>query len=352
MTRNAVVMGARGRLGWAVTQALARQGWRVVAQVRPGAPVPAAPEGVTWRPAGVDETDALAQMPGGVHCVVHALNPAYTRQAWRTEAQGLLDASLALARRSGATLLFPGNVYNFGADMPAVLTEDTPQRPTTALGRARVSLEQRLQVEASQGVRSVVLRAGNFFGGGTGTWLDRVMAKDLHRGRFTYPGPLDVPVAWAYLPDLATAVADLASLCVASAPPQPVGSHEVLHFRGHDLRGQNWLCALQGIANSSMPSGDKSHLYVKRDSELAVRGMPWSVMRLLGWVQPELQAVCDMRYLWQRPHTLSNERLRQRLGAEPHTDWPMALAAAWRELAPGAQPEAPAAVRAPAPRTA
>lgn len=351
MTRNAVVMGARGRLGWAVTQALARQGWRVVAQVRPGVRVPAALDGVTWCPAGVDETDALGQMPGRVHCVVHALNPAYTRQAWRTEAQGLLDASLALARRTGATLLFPGNVYNFGAAMPAVLTEDTPQRPTTALGQARVALEQRLQAEASQGVRSVVLRAGHFFGGGTGTWLDRVMAKDLDRGRFTYPGPLDVPVAWAFLPDLANALAELASLCAASAPHQPVGSHEVLHFRGHDLSGRDWLSGLQKIANSPISSSVKAYFHVKKSAELAVKGMPWPAMRLLGWVQPELQAVCDMRYLWERPHTLANARLCQRLGAEPHTEWTMAMAAAWRDLAP-ALPNAPAAARVPVQRTA
>lgn len=52
-------------------------------------------------------------------------------------------------------------------------------------------------------MRSVVIRAGDFFGGGTGTLLDRVLAKDLARGRLGLPGAIDVATPFAYLPDLA-----------------------------------------------------------------------------------------------------------------------------------------------------
>ena len=111
-----------------------------------------------------------------------------------------IDQSLAL----GALLLFPGNVYNFGAGMPAVLDAHTPQRPTTPLGQVRVALEQQLaQAVATQGLRAIIVRAGDFFDAGQGTWLDQVIARKLLQGVMTWPGPLNVPHAWAYLPDLA-----------------------------------------------------------------------------------------------------------------------------------------------------
>lgn len=42
-----LVLGARGRFGLAATRAFAAAGWRVFAQIRPGASGPANP-GVTW----------------------------------------------------------------------------------------------------------------------------------------------------------------------------------------------------------------------------------------------------------------------------------------------------------------
>jgi nucleoside-diphosphate-sugar epimerase len=117
-----------------------------------------------------------------------------------------MQAAVDVAAGLGAVLLFPGNVYNFGADMPAVLAPDTPQRPGTEKGRIRVDLEQQLaQATRARGLQAVVIRAGDFFGAGSGSWLDQVIVKKLPQGRVTWPGTLDAPHAWAYLPDLARA---------------------------------------------------------------------------------------------------------------------------------------------------
>ena len=59
-------------------------------------------------------------------------------------------------------------------------------------------------------MRAIVLRAGDFFGGGSGSWFDLVIAKEIERSRLTYPGPLDVEHAWAYLPDFAATLVRLA----------------------------------------------------------------------------------------------------------------------------------------------
>ena len=79
-----LVLGARGRLGAAVTQAFAQAGWRVAAQVRPGAqPLPAIPN-VRWVQALPWETEALA------HAVGHA---PVVQQARKRSRADLLESS-------------------------------------------------------------------------------------------------------------------------------------------------------------------------------------------------------------------------------------------------------------------
>ena len=206
MTRTAptaLVLGATGRFGQAATQAFARAGWQVIAQRR-SAPPADAPRNVRFLQADVRDPEALARLAGPADVVVHAMNPRYTARAWRAEAPRMMDAAIDLSHRLGALLMLPGNVYNFGSGMPAVLREDTPQRADTAKGRVRVAIEQRMAGAARDGVRSVIIRAGDFFGGGRGTLLDMLMARSLARGRIGLPGKdLHTATPYAYLPDLA-----------------------------------------------------------------------------------------------------------------------------------------------------
>ena len=126
MTKTVVVLGARGRFGLAAARAFASAGWRVIGQMRQGA-VPPTASGIEWHGTDLQDTAALAAVAAGACVVVHALNPsAYTNTAWRAETGPMLTAAIALSRQLDATLMLPGNVYNFGHSMPALLREDTP----------------------------------------------------------------------------------------------------------------------------------------------------------------------------------------------------------------------------------
>jgi nucleoside-diphosphate-sugar epimerase len=134
------------------------------------------------------DTESVAEAAHGMDVILHALNPPYTD--WATQMPVLAEAAIAATRASNATLLLPGNLYNYGAAMPEVLDERTPMRPTSHKGVLRVALETQLR---EAGIRAIVLRAGDFFGGGSsGSWFDRVITRYVEHGRLTYPGPLDV----------------------------------------------------------------------------------------------------------------------------------------------------------------
>ena len=318
MHQTVLILGARGRFGFAATKAFADAGWQVVAQIRPNATIPVqhSPEAsVRWLTVDLNDTAALVEQACDAQVVVNALNPAYSSVAWRDQGLPLMEASIAAARGLRATLMFPGNVYNFGRGMPKLLCEDTPQLADTVMGRVRVDLESR--AEASE-VRAVVIRAGNFFGSGRGTVFDQVLVKDVRKGHITYPGDADIPSAWAYLPDLARVFVAVAERRAA------LPEFEVLHFAGHCLTGRDWQDALTRVAHAQH--------WANGDEPLKLKQLPWLVIRLGSLVAPTWEAMVSLRYLWHVAHALDNTKLVRLIGAEPHTPLDAAAPAALREL--------------------
>jgi nucleoside-diphosphate-sugar epimerase len=307
-----LILGANGRLGQAAVQAFAQAGWRVLAQVRRH-PVAAWPAGVTSLALPLSDSAGLAQAAAGASAVVHAINPPYTR--WNSEALPLLRQGLALARALDASFLLPGNVYNFGSQLPALLREDTPQNADHAKAGLRVAMEDEMRQAAQeaqqqgQGLRCVVIRAGDFFGSGSGSWLDQSIVKDIGRGKLVYPGPLDLPHAWAYLPDLAAAFERVAANPGAAR-------FEILHFAGHSVTGRELLRAVAAAA---------ADLGLRPPQGFQVGTMPWGLIRLGGLVYPLWRELARMRYLWQRAHALDGRQLAARVTLPPATPLHQAL---------------------------
>lgn len=319
--RRVLVLGAAGRFGAAAVAAFAEGGWQVLAQAR-RTPT-ALPRGAVHVGVDLADTAALARAAEGAGVVVHAVNPAYTR--WHTELLPLARLGMDVAARLGATFMLPGNVYAYGSTMPALLRESTPCRPDTAKGRLRAQLEAEMAARGAGGLSSVVIRAGDFYGAGQGSWLDLVVAKSLAAGKLVYPGPLDVPHAWAYLPDLARAFVVAAAKSEAGALGG--AGMTTLHFTGHTLTGAQWLDAVEHAARriGAVPSG----------RPLVRGGMPWLLIRAGGFVVPMWREIAEMSYLWRVPHALDGERMASALGPLPATPVDEALAAALRALGHG-----------------
>ena len=224
--RRVLILGANGRFGLAATQAFVDAGWDVLAQVRRD-PAPGMPSGARVIAVPVTDVDRLVELAAGAQVVVHALNPTYTH--WAAQVMPLGRLGMDIAERLGARFALPGNVYNYGAGMPAMLDADTPQAATTRKGRLRVELEAEMRRRAPR-LPSVILRGGDYFGSGAGNWFDLVIAKDIAKGRVAYPGSTQLPHAWAYLPDMARA---LVALCELPALP----AFADIPFAGHTLTG-------------------------------------------------------------------------------------------------------------------
>lgn len=285
MGGTAIILGARGRFGRAATAAFLAAGWRVRTFAR-SAGNAAAPAGVETVTGDAFEAAAVARAAAGCDVIVNGLNPPYPR--WAADLPLLTASVLTAARTTGATIMFPGNVYVYGADMPAVLTESTPHAPTTRKGRLRVEMEEAHARAAAEGVRTVILRAGDFYERArTGNWFDSHIAHAANKGRITYPGPLDCVHAWAYLPDMARAMVGLAE------KRGDFDSFEEFGFPGHALTGAELVAAIERVTGRAM----------------TVKSFPWPVIRLLGLAWPMMREVVEMRYLWDTPHAIDGSKL-------------------------------------------
>ncbi|MDE2342191.1 MAG: epimerase [Betaproteobacteria bacterium] len=318
--KTALILGANGRFGRAAVSAFAAAGWKVLAQARRQPNVPL-PEGTIHLATSLAATGELADRAAGASVVVYAVNPRYTD--WREQALPLLRLGMDLAQHLDALLMLPGNVYNFGAGMPPVLDEHTPEHPTTVKGRIRCDLEAALAHRAPAGLRSVVIRAGDFFGCGRGSWFDLVITQSLAHGKLIYPGPQDVPHAWAYLPDLARAF-------VAVAEQGDRQGFSRLQFTGHTLTGAQLLDAIETAATDR---GIQPARGFKRGA------MPWGILRLGGLVVPMWREVTEMAYLWRVPHALDGRALFRCVGPLQETPFPVAMRQTLIDLAlvPGSE---------------
>lgn len=310
MPSTVLILGAAGRVGRVLVSAFADAGWNVRAQARKTLPA-ALVNHPHVQAVRCDATDvaALTAAAQGARTIVNALNPLYTE--WERLALPLADAALAVAKTSGALLMQPGNVYNFGRELPPLLTPATPERGDVPKARIRIDMEARMAAAASDGVDSVVIRAGDFFGGpGTGTWFDMALTPKLTKGRITYPGNPRIAHAWAYLPDLAQTF-----VRVAEKRAQLRGHHR-LHFAGHTLSGEDLKWALEAQTGRTLRLGK----------------LPWPIIRIAAPFMPMWRELLVMRYLWERPHALDDSALRALIGPVPHTPLPQALRAALTDL--------------------
>ncbi len=320
--RRVLILGANGRFGLAAAQAFDAAGWDVMAQVR-RTPAPGMPARAHTIAVPLDDVDAIVGLAAGVDVVVHAVNPSdYTR--WATELLPMARQGMDIAERLGARFALPGCVYNYGAAMPATLCADTPQRASTHKGQLRVDFEGELRRRAPR-LRSVILRAGDYFGAGRGNWFDQIVVKSIASGSVAYPGTPTIAHAWAYLPDMARA---MVGLCELADLPDFVD----IPFAGSTLTGNQLMDALESVARPAGIGGGKR---LKRS------GVPWWLFRAMALALPLWREILEMRYLWETPHGLDGKALARWLPSFRATPLPAALRASLDDL--GAAPALAAA---------
>jgi len=295
MTSTVLITGANGRLGQAAVSAFSQRGWNVRTLVRTATDRSA--KSVTHTRADNvkvtefvgDATDEqiLRMAADGCDVILPAANPSY--ELWESVVPAATDALIAAAASTGASIVFPGNVYAYGDTMPATINADTPHQPSCVHGAIRANAETALkEAAATQGVQTLVVRAGGYMEGyDTGNWFETYMCKDINKNQFMYPGAMDTPCAWAYLPDVADVMVRVAEMRESLALFDDIG------FPGYSITGAELHSAVEAASGRT----------------LKVTSLPWVVIKVMSWFQPMMKGVYNMRYLFYVDHSIDGSRL-------------------------------------------
>lgn len=282
MTSTVLILGASGRFGRNAAMAFSQAGWIVTKFDR--------------------SCDDLMEKARGVDVIVNAWNPAYTD--WAKDIPEQTRDVIAAAQASGATIIIPGNVYVFGADAPQRFAEDAAHRAKNHLGRIRVEMERAYR---DAGVKTIVLRAGDYIDTeASGNWFDMIITAKLGRGKISYPGALDAPHAWAYLPDMARATVLLAEM------RDELAVFEDVPFAGYTLTGAELGAKIADLVPGTVK----------------VTRMSWLPLRLISPFWALGRRLIEMRYLWNKPHHLDGARMAHLLPGFKETPLAEALATA------------------------
>ncbi|HEX5345018.1 MAG TPA: NAD(P)H-binding protein [Duganella sp.] len=296
---EALVLGATGGIGGEVARLLVARGWKVRALNR----AQKQGDGLHWIVGDAMSRDDVMRAAQGVQLIVHAVNPPGYRN-WGQLVLPMIDNTIAAARASGARILLPGTVYNYGPDVLPHIYEDAPQRPTTRKGAIRVEMERRLK---DSGLPVLIVRAGDFFGPKAGNnWFAQGLVKP---GKpvtaISNPAAPGVGHQWAYLPDVAETMVRL----VERGDALPL-------FASYQMQGHWDADGAQMPAAIARAAGNPG---------MKVGAFPWWLTWVAAPFVPVFRELREMRYLWRQPVRMSNARLLAVLGSEPHTPLDVAV---------------------------
>ena len=218
----------------------------------------------------------------GVDVIVNGLNPpAYHN--WANIIPDITRQVIAAAKANGATVILPGNIYNYG-DQPGTLDENTRWKAHTRKGQIRIEMEKAYQTAA---VQTIVLRAGNFIDpAGNGDIMSMLVTRELGKGKVTAAGDPDTLQAYAYVPDWARAAVLLAEM------RENLALYEDIPFPGH------------AFTTTEL----RDHLARKLNRDLKINKFPWWMMTMLSPFWELARELREMRYLFAMSYQISGEK--------------------------------------------
>ena len=300
-----VVLGSSGGTGSALVEELLQRGHSVRAVSRGGR----SPEGAEGLKADVSTPEGAKAATAGAAVVYHVAQPAYTR--WAQEFPAMTNNVIGGAAGAGAKLVFADNLYMYGPGAPQPMTENTSEKASGKKGRTRILMAERLlEVHRSGRARVAIGRSSDYYGPrGTGTIAGETVFGAAVAGKTVrWPGSLDAPHTFNFLPDIARALATLGERTEAdggiwhlpAAPP---------------ITGRQLLDLVSEELGRPVKAGVTSR----------------ATLRMIGLFSPFLRELTETVYQFEGPFVSDASKFERAFGPFGPTPHPEAVArtAAW-----------------------
>jgi nucleoside-diphosphate-sugar epimerase len=290
-----LVLGATGSIGYAITNSLLARQWPVTILVRNLAkaiplfdPNPL----LTIVDGDVQDAELVSQLAASTDFIVHAVNYPYHQWIGNmdTITRHVIDAARARPERTTgqpATIVFPGNVYNFGK-INQPIRPDSPSAPCTRKGHLRVELESMLRQAASEGqCRVLTVRLPDFWGPNVlHEGIRPVMLGALTGKPMPWLINADIPHQLVYTPDAGEVMVRLMDrdwTTRQAANGVTSNSYQVWNYGGTTVPSmRDWFSQMTQLTGKPA----------------SVRVYPGWLFSVLGLFNPVMREVKEMLYLY------------------------------------------------------
>ncbi|MFN9422458.1 NAD-dependent epimerase/dehydratase family protein [Gemmatimonas sp.] len=201
------VIGGNGTIGAEAVRHLAAAGCQVRVVQRHPKPIAGA---VATASADIFDLDGLTRAVEGSDVVYLIIGLPYDAKTWLEGFPRAVSHAVEAARRVGARLVYFDNVYMYGP-VRGLMTEETPDQPTTQKGLARARAARVLMEAVEKGaIRGLIARSADFYGDYRPFDQVKAIADKLVKGQKAQLLFRDDKVhSLTYIPDAGRAVAAL-----------------------------------------------------------------------------------------------------------------------------------------------
>ncbi len=181
--RSVLVTGGSGFIGRRLVTELLRQGARVrvLSRTAPKADPPWTENGVEWVQGDMQDPESLSRACGGVHTLFHLAGCVHQLESFQADTirhhavteKGSLHLLSAAEKAGLSKFVFVSSVKAMGEESEECLDENTPPRPESPYGIAKLHAEQ--AVHAASAIQTSILRLPLVYGPGNKGNLHRMM---------------------------------------------------------------------------------------------------------------------------------------------------------------------------------
>ncbi|MFN8820774.1 MAG: NAD-dependent epimerase/dehydratase family protein, partial [Betaproteobacteria bacterium] len=243
--------------------------------------------------ADVLDLDGLTKAVEGSDVIYLILGLPYDAKVWLEGFPRAVSHAVEAARRVGARLVYFDNVYMYGP-VQGVMTEDTPDNPTTQKGLARARAARVLMEAVEKGaIRGLIARSADFYGDYRPFDQVKAMAKKLMKGQKAQLLLRDDRVhSLTYIPDAGRAVAALG---------QQADAFDAIWHMPTD---PNALTGAQLVALIGALLG--------KDARHTV--LPKLLLRMVGLFDGTVRGLLEMSYQFEQDYRVDSSKIARAYG--------------------------------------
>ena len=287
---NILVLGATGSIGYAVTESLVARQLPVTILVRNRAKAEVLfPNASTLTIVEGDAQNAplLNQVAADKTHIFHGIN--YPYHQWFGNMDVVTQKVIDAAAQNRATIVFPGNVYNFGNTKDPIRENSRPN-PVSKKGQLRVTIEAILEKAANDGRCHVLnVRLPDFWG--PNVLNDGV--RPIFEGALTGKA-----LPWlinAHIPHQSVYTKDAAEIIARLMLQDPQAPYEVWNYGGQTFPSVRWFF---------------EHITALTGKPLKMQVYSRLAISFLGLFLPVVREVKEMGYLYANTILLDDSKVR------------------------------------------